>query len=50
MDTKKGLTRLQGWVIIGLLAVIVGWVGLQVWWDQVTYLDPTVMTVPTLAP
>jgi hypothetical protein len=41
MDTKtKGLTRLQGWIIIGLLAAIVGWYGLQVWWVQATTLAP----------
>lgn len=40
MDTKKGLTRLQGWIIIGLLATIVGWYGLQVWWVAGTTIDP----------
>lgn len=45
MDTKKGLTRSQGWIIIGLLAVIVGWYGLQVWWVQATTLDPNDIVV-----
>ncbi len=38
MESNK--YSLQLWLIVGLLALIVGYGALQVWWVQATTLDP----------